>query len=293
MAVSYRTIIETTFVFQQFIKCSTELETARIHLETIQNLSSFGRFSDECMDALRERPSTIASLGVDCGPITHKIDAAEKSGVKAKIESLFTATITAVVKEIEDKKAAESKAGAKKDTLIKDLIKYKPKDYVQLEVAAQIKALKGKGKGKGKGEQIKFDYSSIGEEMGKAVAANVVTYTDVPGAKEADELRRHKIISDHMSVVPPKNGKSPVGTGAESRKTGRGTQSSNKGSKSSGKGKSKEKGKEKGKGKGKSKGPEAKAKGKKSEGKDWWTGRGSSSQHKGKGKGSEGKKGKA
>ena len=26
--VSYRTIIETTFVFQQFIKCSAELETA-------------------------------------------------------------------------------------------------------------------------------------------------------------------------------------------------------------------------------------------------------------------------
>ena len=184
--------------------------------------------------------------------------------------------------------------------MIKDLVKYKPKDYVQLEVAAQLKAMKGAGKGKGKkaGDQVTFDYISIGEELKAAVAAKVVTYAEDPAdpkVRKEDEARRHQIISSHMSIVQKqKNGQSPVQTGAQSQKTGRG-KATDTSTKAKGKGK-KGKGKDKGKGKGKDKSSEPKAKGKAKGGKnannDWWTGRGSGSHQSGKGKEGKGKGGK-
>ena len=105
--VKYRTIIETTFIFQQMLKCKAELQTAKMHLSSMQKLSSYKKCSEECLDALKERTATVNDLGIDCGPVADRINADEKAGVQAKVETLFTAIVKAVIKEIETQKKQE------------------------------------------------------------------------------------------------------------------------------------------------------------------------------------------
>ena len=103
---SYRDLIDTAFKFQQFVKVGAEIQVIAKHIQIKKDLVAFPAFLKECNAILEEqrKDDPLAALGIDMGPIPKLRQDQEQIQLDKKVQSLYSATINAVVMAVNKKK---------------------------------------------------------------------------------------------------------------------------------------------------------------------------------------------